>query len=92
MRGGERREKREIHTDEVERGAEGGTPSERAGSPAAPYRRAPSRTRRPLPAEPQAMKKNSATPNDFFSSTPSWRTLITFLSEITLRGERGASP
>lgn len=35
------------------------------------------------------MKKNSATPNDFFLSTPSRRTLITFLSEITSRDARG---
>jgi len=45
------------------------------------------RTAAPGPA-PQAIKKNPATPNDFFPQPHLGRTLITFLSEITLRGER----
>lgn len=60
------------------------------GHPRATHRRT-TPTRAPI-RTPRLWKKNSATPNDFFSSTPSRRTLITFLSEITLQGERGASP
>jgi len=80
--------KEDTYADRVERGAKGGTPSERTGSPLhTPEDTLAQRTAAPGPA-PQAIKKNPATPNDFFPQPHPGRTLITFLSEITLRGER----
>jgi len=92
----EKRE-REIFMPKWSAGSRDGTPSESeqavllhtGGRPRATRCRTPTR----IPVRTPGHEKKTRLPlTIFFSSTPSRRTLITFLSEITLRGKRGASP